>query len=489
MRYAIVSDIHANLQAWQAVMADCSGESVDHVICLGDVVGYGPAPAETLAAVRKAACALALGNHDAAAIGTLDPERFIEFAQKTSKRAALALPEEAKDFLKGCPLILLGEGFAATHGSFLLPDEYYYVVTERDAELAFKVQPERVLFVGHTHHPCIFERNEKTGEITKLPPEDFKLKEGFRYLVNPGSVGFPRESDIRAAYVIFDSFADEVVFRRVAYDLKLFRTAVIRNGYHQADYWFLNKKMPGKQDELSFSYRPLPGLDQNRGAPSVRAVDFEPRRNTHRLAFFTLLAGLLLLTGLCLLVLLSLPNKASRSILPETEPSAATARLVNTAGGSILPLWRKGETSGWNPAFTHPTGQHIVFEESPPGIRLTNTNPEGVIRLETVLLDVGKLQTNALQLSGAAIFSEKANLRLLLQTTCYALRGEDVTELERVETVLDGAEKTPLEPRKITLPPGTRFIRFAISARASGEVLLEELALVPVLNEHGDDFE
>ncbi len=500
MRYAIVTDIHANLQAWQAVVADCAREGVSHMICLGDVVGYGPEPAETLAAVRRAACAMAQGNHDAAAAGVLDPARFTAFAQKTARRAMLALSDAEKAFLADRPLVLLGEGFAATHGSFFLPHAFYYVVTEADAELCFQMQrPERALFVGHTHHPCVFELDGETGRVAKLPPADFTFRLGCRYLVNPGSVGFPREADTRAMYVIYDSLADRVTFRRVPYDLDRFRLSVIRHGYHLDDYWFLNRDNAERvASQQSFSFMPVPVPEKAPEAPVARAVDFAPKGSGRwgmPLIFFT---GLLFLCGLSLLVLFALPRDVEIALPdPALIPGGpleplAVAELENWRASILPPVpftqGPDGAIPGWRLSFSHQRHQQILLQAQLRGcgFRFVNTAQKGTVSIETPLLDLTDLPVHGLALRGEArcLAGAKGGLRC----TLAQFAGEaDALSLVRADSFSFTPSADPAErgvcrvEERLALDPVTRFAHFTVQAEIVGEALLEAPVAEPVL--------
>ncbi len=279
MRVAFLSDIHGNLPALEAVIADARSHGVTHVICLGDCVGYGPQPEETLALVRRVASACVMGNHDAAACGLLDPALFNDFARESAERVALALAPEKKAWLRDLPYILEGDGFACAHGGFERPESFHYLETKEDALLNVEAMPGfPLLVVGHTHIPCAFIYEEATGTVRKVPPssEGFTLLPGSRYVLNPGAVGFPRSDHLSADYLLYDTVTRHVAFRSIVYDLAPYRLAVVRNGYNILNYWFLSPSARRRQTEQAF-LNPTRAAD----APLKQGSPFRPRRH-HR---------------------------------------------------------------------------------------------------------------------------------------------------------------------------------------------------------------
>ena len=214
MRYAIISDIHANEQALKAVLADASSKGVDRIVCLGDIVGYGPLPAETLRTTR-AACHIAVaGNHDDAVSGRSSADGFIGLAKDAVSRHRDALTPDDIAWLKNLPYVYEGDGFIACHGDFTDPANFLYLESEEDAKANFETIGARIAFVGHTHTPGIFLTG-RSGNVYKIQPQDFTIEDDKRYIVNPGSVGYPREKDGQclSSYVIYDSEERSVSFR------------------------------------------------------------------------------------------------------------------------------------------------------------------------------------------------------------------------------------------------------------------------------------
>ena len=220
MRYAVFSDVHANIEALEAVLADAGRRSPDAYLCLGDVVGYGPDPNACVDRVRRLGAAAIAGNHDRGAVGRLDHAAFSPLARAVIEWTAGELTEENRAFLAGLPDRFESPAFVAVHGSPREPVEEY-ILDLPTALAVFAETDFRVCLVGHTHLPGVFVRG-KDGHIKAQdlrPDAVVRLSGGSRYIVNGGSVGQPRDGDPRAAYLIFDDEAPSVTLHRVAYPI------------------------------------------------------------------------------------------------------------------------------------------------------------------------------------------------------------------------------------------------------------------------------
>ena len=223
MRYAIVSDIHANIRAWDAVLADLRSHGAEVIVCLGDVVGYGPKPAEVLEAVRAVTDHFVMGNHDAATVGIMDYTIFNDHARQAIEWTMTELSPEAKQFLASVPLAIEAGEIFFVHAEISEPGRFDYIDSIEMAEQNFAVNEHFVSFVGHTHLPKIFER-ANDGSVRELLDESCSLDAEKRYIVNVGSVGEPRNpDDLRARYVIYDSETRLLDFRRVEFDIVAYR--------------------------------------------------------------------------------------------------------------------------------------------------------------------------------------------------------------------------------------------------------------------------
>ena len=231
MRYAIISDIHSNLEALEAVLAKISGFNVDEILCLGDIVGYNANPNECIDIVRRSGIRCIMGNHDSRASGLEEPDNFTPLAKESVLWTRERLTEENKIFLRGLPRGLMIDDFFLFHGS--INDTDRYIIDETDTQTNFdllsKHQGEPMIgFYGHTHVRVAFSLQR--GRIFMEPDEELKVSPYKRYLINPGSVGQPRDSDPRASFLIYDRFNEKVDFYRVDYDIATVQKKIIEAG-------------------------------------------------------------------------------------------------------------------------------------------------------------------------------------------------------------------------------------------------------------------
>jgi len=217
MRYAFIADIHANYDALLAVLAQIDAADVQATYCLGDLVGYGAEPSQCVRAVRERQILTVAGNHDFAVVGKLGTDYFNPDAQDSVHWTRSALTPEDCAYLGGLPLAHQEDSFAFTHGTFLDPAAFEYILTARDAELCFAAMPKPYAFVAHSHVPMTFFRNHESIGVTADPV--FAASAGYRAIFNVGSVGQPRDANPSAAFVVFDSDARAIEVRRVAYDI------------------------------------------------------------------------------------------------------------------------------------------------------------------------------------------------------------------------------------------------------------------------------
>ena len=222
MRYLILTDIHANWEALEAVIQQTAGE-YDQILCCGDLVGYGADPNLVAEWVRKHCKAVVRGNHDKACTGIEDLEWFNPVAREAALWTMKTLTAENADYTRSLskgPLDI--DGFQLVHGS--PNDEDEYVLAPGEAEIAFQYMEKRLEFFGHTHVQGGFVWNRSRVEILpRVAPRTadlpLEIDPDCGYMINPGSVGQPRDGDPRAAYVLYDSESGMVVYRRTEYDL------------------------------------------------------------------------------------------------------------------------------------------------------------------------------------------------------------------------------------------------------------------------------
>jgi predicted phosphodiesterase len=219
MKTLVISDIHANLTALEAVLADA--EDVDAVWCLGDVVGYGPDPNECVERVRNLPNLVCLlGNHDAAMIGEVDVASFNLEARISVGWTKSVLAPSAWKFLKERPKITEAEGQTLTHGSPRHP-VWEYLLDLQSVSENFEFFDTPYCFVGHTHLPVIYFLDAEHQMPRYFIPEDERsIQLEPRAIINPGSVGQPRDRDPQASYTLFDTEAHTLEFHRVPYDIE-----------------------------------------------------------------------------------------------------------------------------------------------------------------------------------------------------------------------------------------------------------------------------
>lgn len=219
MKYAILGDIHANLEALQAVLQDAEEQGVTHYACTGDVVGYNADPKACLKLVRGLKCQTVQGNHDYYTGCNESMELFTPLAQKSIywTRRQLSLTE--RKFLRDLPMISDIETFTIVHSSLSNPNRWNYIFKRNSAESSFRNQFSNVCFFGHTHVPLAFISESATAAIDKGFYDALKIRDGFKYLINVGSVGQPRDRVPDSAYAIYDLDEQTVTLRRVEYDI------------------------------------------------------------------------------------------------------------------------------------------------------------------------------------------------------------------------------------------------------------------------------
>ncbi len=227
MRVLVISDIHANFDALQTVMKD-SGD-VDQVWCLGDLVGYGPQPNECVELVRNLEDLVCIkGNHDLAASGEIDISLFNSEAKESMLWHQNNLSKENIKFLKELPEKVEVNGVTLTHGSPRNP-MWEYILEPYIARINYEYFKTDLCLVGHSHQPMISSWNAEDGVLEwGPPPAGTTITLHNRMIINPGSVGQPRDSDPRAAYAIYTTGLRRFEFRRVAYDVNAVQQKILK---------------------------------------------------------------------------------------------------------------------------------------------------------------------------------------------------------------------------------------------------------------------
>lgn len=220
MRILVFSDIHGNLEALAAVLRLAEKRKIDHYVCLGDLVGYGASPNAVIRAIRRLKpLSLIRGNHDKAVAGRDSIEAFNPIAAAAIRWTRKAVTKASHDFLHALPQgpQIVDGLFTICHGSPF--DEDFYVFGEYDADEAFSYIRTPLAFFGHTHFPFLYVLRQGTLVGTHRDGGEVKLEEGASYLVNPGSVGQPRDRNPKASCLIYDTDHRTLRFHRLEYDI------------------------------------------------------------------------------------------------------------------------------------------------------------------------------------------------------------------------------------------------------------------------------
>ncbi|MFO7870110.1 MAG: metallophosphoesterase family protein [Kiritimatiellia bacterium] len=486
MLYAVISDIHSNFQAWNAVLLDIRSQDIDRIICLGDIVGYGPDPQRVLASVHSNVDNFTLGNHDAVVCGKMDGSLFNDSAREIIEWTASRLNNNAVEFLGSLPLSLSGKGFRCVHGEFSDPPAFNYLIDPEDALPSWDAVGEQLLFAGHTHCPSIFLKGQ-SGTPHRIDPRDFTLEEGKRYIVNVGSVGQPRGGDARACYCVYDEDLGNISWRVVPFDLDAYRNALQKAGLPEEPSYFLRH-------------------DPRTGTPPLREVlDFSPAANPEQSAR----------NAVEVQALEVLQKKVARW---KTLTSAVAAAAVLAAGSASWAWWH----SRARPVDIPYRPTHPVRAAGLPHERNLIFTPESAIEPNTLIpswhLRVGdsraqsvgvnidpemgalfvmksSSQRNEVSLSSPPV-NVSPGMKLCLEAMCRKEDGFDgsVAVFISLERTVDGADerierfvvKEPnwsrgggwlMAKKTFEIPAGGTQITYHIRGNFTGTALLRDLRL------------
>jgi diadenosine tetraphosphatase ApaH/serine/threonine PP2A family protein phosphatase len=230
MRYAILADIHSNLAALTAVLADIEGKGgVDEIWCLGDIVGYGPEPGECIKLLRKYHPVCIAGNHDLGAIGKLELSYFNPAAAEACQWTAAKLNPVDARYLEDLPRTIQKGDFFLVHGSPVDP-VLEYIISTSIAEKNFSFFNERFCLVGHTHVPMAFKQEDESYTSIALLPGIGLVIGSHRMIINPGAVGQPRDGDPRASYAIYETEGHMLRVYRIPYDIRVTQDKMMQAG-------------------------------------------------------------------------------------------------------------------------------------------------------------------------------------------------------------------------------------------------------------------
>ena len=384
MRYAIVSDIHSNLPAWNAVLADLSALKARKIICLGDVVGYGPQPEAVLESAYRHIDYFVMGNHDAVVAGKMSDLAFNNLAQTMIRWTAARVPAKAKEFLAEQPLVLEGRGFVCVHGSLDRPQAFNYIVSPQEALDTWSATDAQIVFIGHSHIPGIFVLGE-SGTPHLIPSQDFVVEDGKRYIVNAGSVGDPRDADPRASYCLYDDATGVVTFRRVAFDYDAVRDAAAKAGLDESSIQLLRHDPISLREAVRDTLGFAPPSRDSEMAQNIVASGYigSLRKANSRLRFGVSAAIAAFMAAAGVATALALRGGGHAASFPEKPLEMRQAIVPNDIQGNLLrefpagPLAPSGAFAGWRYTLEEPKQQSVALSQDPDTGRtvlsITNT--------------------------------------------------------------------------------------------------------------------
>lgn len=217
MKYGVIGDIHSNYEALTAVVKDLQEERVDKILCTGDIIGYAAEPIPCMEIIRDLDCTIVAGNHDYAAVGKFPSAYFHNDARAAIIWTTHQLTNEHAEFLKRLPLVEEVNDITIVHASLNHPEFFDYITSGSDAQLNLDILKTRICFYGHSHVPLAIFLAEGTLHVDR--GGTFDLRNADKVLINVGSVGQPRDWDIRASYAIYDEKENIVQIKRIKYNI------------------------------------------------------------------------------------------------------------------------------------------------------------------------------------------------------------------------------------------------------------------------------
>jgi predicted phosphodiesterase len=227
MKYAIIADIHGNLDALEVVLEDIRSQNADHIVCLGDIVGYNARPKECLQIVREMNIPCVKGNHDEYCSSEETLDGFNPHAADAVMWTRQQLSNEERQWLRDLKYSRMAANFTMVHATLDAPERWGYVFDKLAAAASFPYQNTQVCFFGHTHVPLAFMRDTtvRGGTYSK-----FKIDPSKKYFINVGAVGQPRDNNPKAAYVMYDLEGGTIELRRLDYDITAAQQKILEAG-------------------------------------------------------------------------------------------------------------------------------------------------------------------------------------------------------------------------------------------------------------------
>jgi diadenosine tetraphosphatase ApaH/serine/threonine PP2A family protein phosphatase len=230
MRYLLISDIHGNLEALQATLDAAERLEPYQLMCLGDIVGYGADPADCIDVIGDRANLILAGNHDLAVADMISFEDFNPIARQAIEWTQSVLSEEDKDLLSNLPLQYVDGDYCFTHASPIDPMRFGYIRTLEDVAEVFNHIGQQFCFVGHTHLPVMVRMCKKSGKMEVVRDETVFVEDKYRYFINVGSLGQPRDNNPDACMVLLDEDEGSMEFLRVPYDITASQEKILAEG-------------------------------------------------------------------------------------------------------------------------------------------------------------------------------------------------------------------------------------------------------------------
>lgn len=494
MLYALVSDIHANLTAWKAVLEDLTALKAEKIICLGDVVGYGPEPAATLESVYRHVDGFVMGNHDAVASGKMPPDSFNDHAKEMIRWSAGRLPPRAKHFLGQQPLTLDAPKFICAHGSLDHPQAFNYILAPDEALSTWAATDKQLVFIGHSHIPAIFVIGA-SGTPHLIDAQDFQLEEDKRYIVNVGSVGDPRDNDPRASYCLFDDSTDTVFFRRVPFDYETVQNATVRAGLDASTIPLLKRDPVAKREMVRESLGFAPPASESGMARDVAQTgtigSLKKSNRRLRVAIFAAVTAFMAAAGSATALLLA-PRHPSLLAFPETPLPIREAVTPSDLRQNLLPALPLAELGagdllpGWRYELADPKRQHIQVyrdaESQEIALEITNDDrlPFALIAPSWNLNGVANGRVRAIvktfrqrDFIGSGTITVTADLDTLGETRLLTLP----ISLNRIGIWTETRRITENDNRKTHLTAETKTLSYRLDAEFSGKLHIKSLQL------------
>ena len=227
MKFALFGDIHANLEALEAVMLDAAERDCTDFVCIGDIVGYNANPTECLKVVRDMGCPAVRGNHDEEAASDAPLEGLNPLAKHALSWTREQLSEEEREWLRNMKLVRNVRDFTVVHATLDTPGNWGYVTNKFDAMASFSYQFTPLCFYGHTHTPKIYVKSDSVEALDEM---NTTIQMGRKYFINIGSVGQPRDGDWRSSYATYDIETQQVEIHRLEYDLQTAQKKILAAG-------------------------------------------------------------------------------------------------------------------------------------------------------------------------------------------------------------------------------------------------------------------